>query len=79
MKNLLISCAAICLMALLMPVAALAQQALQQKEEIVSSEIHKYKTVTFRLRAPKAVRVQVTCDCIANGTAEMTENKEGVW
>ena len=79
MKNLLISCAAICLMALLMPVAALAQQALQQKAEIVSPEIHKDKTVTFRLRAPKAVRVQVTGDCIANGTAEMTENKEGVW
>lgn len=79
MKNLLISCAVICLMALLMPVAALAQQALQQKAEIVSPEIHKDKTVTFRLRAPKAVRVQVTGDCVANGTAEMTENKEGVW
>ena len=79
MNNLLKSFAAICMMVLLMPAAALAQQALHQKKEVVSPEIHKDKTVTFRLRAPKAVRVQVNGDCFANGTADMTENKDGVW
>ena len=79
MNNFIKSFAAICVMALLMPVEAMAQQALQQRKEVVSPEINKDKTVIFRLRAPKAVRVQVTGDCVANGSADMKENKEGVW
>ena len=55
-------------------------------------EIHDNNTVTFRLQAPKAVKVQVTGDFLpkqkiktANGEfeilgiAELTEGKTGVW
>ena len=79
MNNLIKLFAAICVMALLMPIEAMAQQALQQRKEVVSPEINKDKTVTFSLRAPKAVRVKVTGDCVANGSADMKDNKEGVW
>lgn len=79
MKNTILSIVAICVMALLMPVAALAQQALWGNAPVVSPEIHENKTVTFRLRAPKAVKVQVTGDFLAKGVADLVENKEGVW
>ena len=79
MKNTIQSIVAICVMALLMPVAALAQQALWGNAPVVSPEIHENKTVTFRLRAPKAVKVQVTGDFLAKGVADLVENKEGVW
>lgn len=58
----------------------------------MSPEIHDDNTVTFRLRAPKAVKVQVTGDFLptqkiktpygefdAPGVADLTENREGVW
>ena len=79
MKNTIQSIVAICVMALLMPIAALAQQALWGNAPVVSPEIHENKTVTFRLRAPKAVKVQVTGDFLAKGVADLVENKEGVW
>ena len=79
MKNTIQSIVAICVMALLMPVTALAQQALWGNAPVVSPEIHENKTVTFRLRAPKAVKVQVTGDFLAKGVADLVENKEGVW
>ena len=79
MKNTIQSIVAICVMALLMPVAALAQQALWGNAPVVSPEIHENKTVTFRLRAPIAVKVQVTGDFLAKGVADLVENKEGVW
>ena len=79
MKNTIQSIVAICVMALLMPVAALAQQALWGNAPVVSPEIHENKTVTFRLRAPKAVKVQVTGDFLAKGVADLVENEEGVW
>lgn len=79
MKNTIQSIVAICVMALLMPVAVLAQQALWGNAPVVSPEIHENKTVTFRLRAPKAVKVQVTGDFLAKGVADLVENKEGVW
>jgi len=66
-------------MAFLMPVAVWAQQALRSSAPVMSPEIHENKTVTFRLRAPKAVKVQVTGDFLAKGVADLTENKEGVW
>lgn len=79
MKNAIQAIVAICMMAWLMPVAALAQQALWGNAPVVSPEIHENNTVTFRLRAPKAVKVQVTGDFLAKGVADLVENKEGVW
>ena len=79
MKNAIKTFVAICMMAWLMPVVALAQQALWVNAPVVSPEIHENNTVTFRLRAPKAVKVQVMGDCIAKGIADLVENKEGVW
>ena len=67
MKNAIQAIVAICMMAWLMPVAALAQQALWGNAPVVSPEIHENNTVTFRLRAPKAVKVQVTGDFLAKG------------
>ena len=77
---------------LLMCAVTFAQQALWGNSQIVSPEIHENNTVTFRLRAPKAVKVQVTGDFLptqkmktpygefdAPGTADLTENTEGVW
>lgn len=68
-----------------------AQQALWGSPQLLSPEIHDNNTVTFRLRAPKAVRVQVTGDFIepqkittpggeyeVPGIAEL-EEKDGVW
>ena len=68
-----------------------AQQALWGGSQIVSPEIHPDHTVTFRLAAPKAVKVQVTGDFLptqkvqtpfgefdAPGAADMTQ-KDGVW
>ncbi|MDR0895043.1 MAG: esterase [Prevotellaceae bacterium] len=54
-----------------------AQQALFGGERVVSPEINNDRSVTFRLRAPKAVRVQVTGDFLT-APADLTE-KEGVW
>jgi len=79
MKNAIQSIVAVCVMAFLMPVAVWAQQALRSSAPVMSPEIHENKTVTFRLRAPKAVKVQVTGDFLAKGVADLTENKEGVW
>ena len=79
MKNTIKSIVAICMMAWLIPVAALAQQALWGSAPVVSPEIHENNTVTFRLRAPKAMKVQVMGDCIEKGVADLVENKEGVW
>ena len=68
-----------------------AQQALWGGSQIVSPEVHPDNTVTFRLVAPKAVKVEVTGDFLptekvqtpfgevdAPGTAELVE-KDGVW
>ena len=45
---------------LLMCVLSFAQQALWGGAAVISPEIHENNTVSFRLKAPKAVRVQVT-------------------
>ena len=79
MKNTIKTFVAVCMMAWLMPVTALAQQALWGNAPVVSPEIHENNTVTVRLRAPKAVKVQVMGDCIAKGVADLVENKEGIW
>lgn len=77
---------------LLMCAMTFAQQALWGGAPVVSPEIHDNNTVTFRLKAPKAVKVQITGDFLptqkvktpfgefdAPGTVDLKENKEGVW
>ena len=78
--------------ALLMCAATWAQQALWGGAPVVSPEIHSDNTVTFRLKAPKAVKVQVTGDFLPTtpietprgtmegpGIADLKEGKDGVW
>ena len=66
-------------------ISAFAQQALWGQQNIISPEIHENNTVTFRLRAPKAVKVEVTGDFLPvekngeTGKAPLTENKDGIW
>ena len=64
---------------MLVCITTFAQQALWGNAQVVSPEIHEDHTVTFRLRAPKAVKVQVVGDFSSTGVAEMVENKEGIW
>lgn len=58
--------------------SASAQQALGPGSGLVSPEINPDHSVTFRLRAPKAVTVQLQGDCVPNGRADMVE-RDGVW
>lgn len=71
---------------------AFAQQALWQAGDIISPEIHENKTVTFRLFAPNAEKVQVTGDFLptekvntpfgefdGSGKADLIRNDKGVW
>ena len=73
-------------------VVTFAQQALWGGQEIVSPEIHANNTVTFRLNAPMATKVEVTGDFLptqktqtpmgeldAPGIAELTKNSIGIW
>lgn len=73
--------------ALLITLSSFAQQALNWGAPVISPEIHDDHSVTFRLVAPKAVKVHVGGDFLpADGIdpadvptfAEMTE-KDGVW
>lgn len=78
--------------ALLLCTLSFAQQALWGGTPVVSPEIHDNNTVTFRLKAPKAVKVQVTGDFLPTqkiqtpfgefdgpGVADLKEGKDGVW
>ena len=74
--------------ALLIGVTMFAQQALWGTTPVVSPEIHDNNTVTFRFKAPKAVRVQLTGDFLpvqknakfeAPGIVDLKEGQEGVW
>ncbi|WP_294611207.1 esterase [uncultured Bacteroides sp.] len=78
--------------ALLMCVATFAQEALWGIGPLVSPEIYDNNTVLFRLRAPKAVKVQITGDFLPKqkvkmpngeyeipGIVDLTEGKDGVW
>lgn len=75
-----------------MGATAFAQQALWGRASVVSPEINANKTVTFRIQAPKAVKVQVTGDFLptqkmdtpfgqfdAPGVADLVEGKDGIW
>ena len=76
----------------LLALASWAQQALFSGNEIVSPEVKEDGTVTFRLYAPKAVKVEVTGDFLppakistpegemeAPGVASLKEGKNGLW
>lgn len=68
---------------MLTSVTAFAQQALWSGSRIASPEINPDNTVTFRLYAPKAVKVQVTGDFLPSrdwvpAYADLTE-KDGIW
>lgn len=73
------------LILLVVNISAFAQQALWGQQNIISPEIHENNTVTFRLKAPKAVKVEVTGDFLPAekngeaGKASLTENKDGIW
>ena len=78
---------ALAVLALLICLSSFAQQALGRGSRIVSPQINEDNSVTFRLVAPKAIRVHVAGDFLpAEGVdpkevptfAEMTE-KNGVW
>lgn len=77
---------------LLMCVATFAQEALWGIGPLVSPEIYDNNIVLFRLKAPKAVKVQITGDFLPKqkvkipngeyeipGVVDMTESKDGVW
>lgn len=62
-----------------MCISTIAQQSLGRNSRVQSPEINNDQTVTFRLRAPKAVKVQVTGDFTPKGRVDMVENREGIW
>lgn len=77
---------------ILAAVSAAAQQALWGVPTIISPEVRGDKTVTFRLNAPAAGRVQVTGDFLPTekiktpfgefdgpGYADLKKNEKGVW
>lgn len=72
--------------------ASRAQQALWGGQDIVSPQINDNQTVTFRLQAPQASKVEITGDFLparkmqtpmgeaeAPGVAPLTKNAQGVW
>ena len=74
--------------ALLVGVTMFAQQALWGTAPVVSPEIHDNNTITFRFKAPKAVRVQLTGDFLpvqknakfeVPRIVDLKEGQEGVW
>lgn len=87
MKRIVFSAIVCCL-----SMAAMAQEALFAGQNVQSPVVNQDGTVTFNLYAPKAVKVTVTGDFLppvtvdspfgpqeTQGTAELTEGKDGVW
>ncbi|MGX1755303.1 esterase [Sphingobacterium sp. NPDC055346] len=73
-------------------ITSFAQQSLWGGPQVVSPEIHGNNTVTFRIRAPKATKVEITGDFLPTqkkdtpygkfdvpGVAELKKNNEGIW
>lgn len=56
-----------------------AQQAIFERQNIVSPQKNDDGTVTLRLRAPEAKKVEVMGDCIDGYRKEMTKGENGVW
>lgn len=71
--------------ALMLTTAAFAQEAIWGVNSLISPEVHPDNTVTFRFKAPKAVKVQVVGDFIkdrnADGyrIADLKEGDKGIW
>lgn len=75
MKRILLTFAAA-----LATIGCFAQQSLSMRSNIVSPEINPDNSVTFRFRAPKAVKVQVMGDFLKDAYfADMKEGENGVW
>jgi 1,4-alpha-glucan branching enzyme len=54
--------------------------AAQQQAQIVSPEVHPDRTVTFRLRAPKANEAAVSVNGVSpSGLKPMVKDEKGVW
>lgn len=77
---------------LILSVAAFAQQALFGAQDIISPQVNADNTVTFRLQAPNAAKVQISGDFLPTqkadgsfgkydrtGTADLKKEKDGVW
>ncbi|MCF0175115.1 MAG: esterase [Bacteroidales bacterium] len=78
---------------LLIGVTAFAQQALWGGPQVVSPQINEDGTVTFRYQNPKAVKVQLTGDCLPSqkievpgfgtfdvpGSVDLKEGPNGIW
>lgn len=69
---------------LLMSFSSMAQQALWGGPNIVSPEINKDHTVTFRIQAPDAKDVKLSGDWMPRqgwipGSADMTKDTAGIW
>ena len=63
---------------------AYSQEALWEKNEIISPEIHENKSVAFRLSAPNAGEVMITGDWmpvegLVPGTEAMEKDDNGIW
>ncbi len=56
-----------------------AQQAIWGVPDIVSPEINSDLTVTFRLKAPGASKVQITGDFLGLPTVDMARDSTGLW
>lgn len=69
-----------------------SQQALWQGGDVISPDVHENKTVTFRLLAPNATKVQITGDFLptekvstpfgefdAPGKADLVRGENGLW
>lgn len=70
------------IVAVLTGISAYAQQALWGGPQVDSPEINPDGTVTFRYKAPKAIKVEVTGEFLPpqkNGAGQMKEGKDGVW
>lgn len=78
--------------ALLLSMSSFAQQALFDNVPVVSPEVNANHTVTFRLKAPNAQKVQITGDFLptkqidtpvgkydAPGVADLVKDDKGVW
>ena len=72
-KTLILACAAA-----ILSVSAMAQQALFNTQDLTSPEVNSDGTVTFRLSAPKASKVELTGDFLPHNV-EMKEGRGGVW
>lgn len=62
----------------MMMIAALAL-ALAQQGQVTSPEVHADRTVTFRLRAPKATEVLLNGEWKGGGKLAMTKDEQGLW